>query len=118
MLKKVNSYIENGEFNKYKFATSNIFSSETMYLIIHNIISTAVIGFGVGILVPFGNTLKYIIGISVALIVFITVMFLYFRTLIKVYQVCADKLDESFNDSFKEAWFLHFFIARNDDKNS
>lgn len=118
MLKKVSSYIENGQFNKYRFIKSNIFSSETMYVIIHNIISTAVLGFGVGILVPFGDTLKYTIGISVALIVFVIIMYFYFRTLIKVYQVCADKTDESFNDSFKDAWFLHFFITRNEDKKS
>ncbi len=111
MYKKIKSSIgENGKFKKFIFFRKNIFSSETLYLLIHAIIAGSIFGFGVGILVPAELYLKVLIGCLCGAAMLLIIMALYFKELKKVYMVCIDKTDKSFNDVYKNAWLLHFFI--------
>jgi len=111
LYKKVKSYInENGEFKKFIFFKKNIFSSETLYLLIHAIISSCVLGFGIGIIIPLEFYFKILIGALCGILLIAVIMVMYFRALKNVYLVCIDKSDESFNATYKNAWFLHFFI--------
>ncbi|MBO5210741.1 MAG: hypothetical protein J6B80_02290 [Clostridia bacterium] len=112
MLKKIGKAIENGKFKIVFFVTHNLFSSETLYLMVHTIITASVTGFGVGILVPLSMPFKITIGVITGIIIFLLCLFAYFYTLIKLYWVCIDGSDASFNAAFKEAWFLHFFVSR------
>ncbi len=110
LCKNVKSYVENNKFKTFNFVINNFFSSETLYLVIHSIISSCVFGLGVGIVLPFAENFKFLLGIIAGLILFVYCVFVYFRTLKNIYTVCVDGLDASFNATFKDAWFLHFFI--------
>ena len=110
--KRIKNYIikDGTRFDTFNFVRKNIFSGETLYLIIHSIISGCVFGLGMGIVMPFADNVKFAIGIISGLAMFFLAAFIYFVTLIKVYSVCVDGLEDSFNKSFNDAWFLHFFI--------
>ncbi len=111
MYKKVKSCInEKGEFKRFIFLRKNIFSSETLYLLIHSIIAGGISGFGLGILVQAALWLKVLIGILFGVALIVVIMALYFKELKQVYRVCIDKSDEAFNEVYKNAWLLHFFI--------
>ena len=110
LCKKVRRYIGVNKFKTFSFVKDNLFSGETLYLIIHSIIAACVFGLGVGIVLPFEIKLKLIIGIASGLILFLYSVSVYFGTLKKIYNVCVDGFDDSFNSTFKDAWFLHFFI--------
>ncbi len=106
---------ENKEPKKYKFKTFdfvkyNFFSGETLYLVIHAILSGAVLGLGVGLILPYKQNIKLLFGIIAGVIVFILTLIVYFVTLKNVYRVCVDGDNESFNYAFGDAWLLHFFV--------
>lgn len=109
-LKKVKKYIKNSKFQTFKFVRKNLFSGETLYLVIHAIIAGSVLGLGVGILVPLGMQLKLLIGAAAGVALLILAMWIYFGTLIKTYHDCVDRCDDSFNYTYNDAWFLHFFV--------
>lgn len=109
-LKKVKKYIKNSKFQTFKFVRKNLFSGETLYLVIHAIIAGSVLGLGVGILVPLGMQLKLLIGAAAGLALLILAMWIYFGTLVKTYRDCVDRCDDSFNYTYNDAWFLHFFV--------
>ncbi len=108
--KRAKKYIENNKFNMWKFVTKNIFSGETLYLIINAFISSGVLGLGLGIILPFAMWIKIVSGIALGLVALILSVAIYFITLKNIYNVCVDGLETSFNSTFNDAWFLHFFI--------
>lgn len=116
LCKKVKSYIgvrkKSGKkyFKTFGYVKDNVFSGETLYLIIHSIIAGCVFGLGIGIVVPLAENHKLIVGIVAGLILFLCSVTLYFLNLKEIYTVCVDEDDDSFNHAFKDAWFLHFFI--------
>ena len=116
MLKKVKDYVyyidvsDDKKFKTLQFVKDNIFSGETLYLVINSIISGSVFGLGLGMLVPLGFWFKLGIGIAGGAALCSLGIWKYFETLIKFYKVCADESDESFNKTFRDAWFLHFFL--------
>lgn len=97
-------------FKTFNYVMDNLFSSETLYLIIHLIIASCVFGFGLGMVLPLSLPWKITLGLISGLILFIYCAFMYFRALIKVFKVCVDGLNKSFNSTYRDAWFLHFFI--------
>lgn len=109
-LKKVKKYIHNGKFRTFRFVRKNLFSGETLYLVIHAIIAGSVLGLGVGILVPFGMQLKLLLGAAAGLTLLLLAIGIYFGTLVKTYRDCVDRSDDSFNYTYNDAWFLHFFV--------
>ncbi len=109
--KKIKSYITaDGKFKTFRFVTKNAFSSETLYLVILGIISNSVLGCGVGIIVPFEMPFKILTGALCGVALFVVIMAVYYHSLIKVYKVCVDKKEKSFNETFGNAWFFHFYI--------
>lgn len=110
LCKKVKRYIANNKFKTFSFVKNNLFSGETLYLVIHSIIAGCVFGLGVGIVLPLSAALKIILGIAAGLILFLYAISVYFGTLKKIYTVCVDGMDASFNATYNDAWFLHFFI--------
>ena len=112
MLKKVkNKYItSDNRFRSFTYVRKNFFSGETLYLVIHSIISGTIFGLGAGMIFPFGLKLNIISGIICGMALCLFCRGIYYGTLIKIYRVCVDKSDASFNYAFGDAWFLHFFI--------
>lgn len=120
MLKKCKKFIkENGKFNKQKFFWNNLFSSETLYFIVHCLIADAVFGFGVGLLLPLETKFQVLFGIISAILLLLIELFLYYKELAGVYKACHannDEKDKYFTKTYSNAWFLHFFVSLKDDK--
>ncbi len=115
LCKKIKKYItvnKAGEkkFKTFSFVKNNVFSGETLYLVIHSIIASCVFGLGIGIVLKLATNVKIAIGIVSGIVLFTYCVFMYFKTLKKIYNVCVDELNSSFNSTFNDAWFLHFFI--------
>lgn len=108
--KRIKKYIENDQFDMPKFVKRNIFSGETLYLIINAFISSGVLGLGLGIALNTAMWIKIVSGIALGLVALILSVAIYFITLKNIYNVCVDGLEESFNSTYNDAWFLHFFI--------
>ena len=96
--KKIKSYIT--EDNRF----------QTFYLVILGIISNSVLGCGVGLIISLEMPFKILIGALCGVALFVVIMTVYFRSLIKVYKVCVDGKEKSFNETFGNAWFFHFYI--------
>lgn len=111
LLKKIGSYIEKGNFLTKKFVKKNLFSGETLYLVIHSLIAGCVLGLGVGMVINGNFWVNLVAGAIAGVALFLMAVYKYYKTLIAVYQVCIDKKEKSFNDTFGDAWFLHFFIS-------
>ena len=120
LMKKIKKFIDSGKFKTMQFIWKNLFSGETLYLVIHSIIAGSVFGLGIGMLLPLCQALRLIIGIASGLLLVLVAVGVYFDTLIKVYSVCVDGLEESFNRTFGDAWFLHFYVDKeqDDEKNN
>ena len=119
MCKKISGFLtpidqHRNAFDKKTFVKRNMFSSETLYLVIHAIITGCITGCGVAFLVPLAFGWQLLIGAPIALAMIGVILYKYFKTLVELYQVCEDGLDSSFNNVYKDAWFLHFFISRKD----
>ncbi len=114
MRKKTNRFLDEktGKLQTISFVWSNLFSSESLYLTIHALITSCVAGAGAGLLLPYSLCTRCVGGIGMGILVFLYLLFMYFKTLKSVYAVCEDKQDDSFNRTFGDAWFLHFFIDR------
>ncbi|MBO5743002.1 MAG: hypothetical protein J6R68_01810 [Clostridia bacterium] len=112
MMKKIGKkYITpDNKFRNILYIRKNFFSGETLYLVIHAIISGMIFGLGSGMVLPFGMSLNTILGAICGLMVFGFAVGIYYGTLIKLYRVCIVKNDTAFNYAFGDAWFLHFFI--------
>lgn len=114
--KKSDSFVKikpNGKINKVLFFKQNIFSAETIYFIIHSMLTSIIGGLGVGLafINVFSNHLySVLVGTALGLLVFIFMIRNYFNNLMKVYQVIVDDEDSSFNWAFSKAWFLHFYM--------
>ena len=113
--KKGKSYIKiknnKKKFMHFKYVKKNLFSSETIYFLIHSIISIVILSLGVGLTIDY-NYINIIIPIILGLIVLILLLYSYFSKLIDVFKVLADDSDESFNKAFSKAWFLHFYLEK------
>ena len=97
-------------FKTFRYVIDNLFSSETLYLIIHLIIASCVFGFGLGMVLSLSLPWKITFGLISGLIIFTYCTFMYFKALLKLFKVCVDGLNKSFNSTYRDAWFLHFFI--------
>lgn len=113
--KKVSSSMKKGKLRKLAFSWKNLNSGETLYLVINAIISGGVAGFGaamvLNVLAYFCETINILAGVLVGAVVFGYTLYQYFKTLVDIYRVCEDQTEKSFNDVFKDAWFLHFFVG-------
>ena len=107
--KKGKSYIKTKDNKKkflhFKYVKKNLFSSETIYFLIHSIISIVILSLGIGL-----TTYNIIIAIIVGIFVLMLLLYSYFNKLIEVFKVLANDSDESFNKAFSKAWFLHFYV--------
>ncbi len=124
MRKKVKKYIKEDKkktkgkdadqemesFRTVRFVRDNFFSGETLYLVIQAIIAGSVLGLGISMLLPVVGWIKVTVGLICGALLFCALLWKYFSTLVKVYRVCVDKLKSSFNKTFGDAWFLHFFL--------
>lgn len=118
LYKKIKRYIKDNKskkgnekkFKTFSFVKDNLFSGETLYLVIHSIIASCVFGLGIGMVLPCTLSMKVLCGIIFGVLLFSYCVFMYFKTLKKIYNVCVDGLNSSFNSTFGDAWFLHFFI--------
>lgn len=112
--KKSSSFIKfrkNGKVNYLLFVKKNLFSAETLYYVIHSIMTCILVGLGLVLVRLFNSTLyNAIAGIIFGLFVFFVLMHAYFKNLKDVYRVIIDDEDSLFNKTFSKAWFLHFYM--------
>lgn len=108
--KKGKSFYEDGKFSKTKYRRKNLFSSETLYFIVHIFITSLVLGLSAGLIFPIHISLRISLGIVCGIIAFSILLRAYFEKCIEVYQVLIDGLKSSFKSTFSKAWFLHFDI--------
>lgn len=99
------------KFSKKKYVKKNRFSAETIYLFIQALICATVTSLGLsyllaGVAVPW---LQWVLSVGLGIVVLLGLVREYFVKCIEVYQWMIDGKDESFNRTFKKAWFLHFY---------
>lgn len=112
MLKKGKKYVRGTEkktWNYARFIKDNAFSAETLYYVIHVVLTAAMLGLSVGLISNLVWQKALILGASLAICLFLFLMWMYFKKLAKVFGVLVDGTDVSFNDTYKMAWFLHLF---------
>jgi hypothetical protein len=121
LLKKGKGYLceRNGEkiFKKFRYARKNIFSSETLHFIIIALMCSFISALGISLMLTKLDQIATIIGIIVGMIVFGYLIFIFFRTCIKIYSALEERhndddkvrRDKAFNKVFSKAWFLHFY---------
>lgn len=108
--KKGKDFYEDKQFSKKKYIKKSLFSSETIYYMIHILITSLVGGLGLGLVLPFHDYIRIGIGIICTVVVFLSLLREYFVKCIEVYQPLIDNLKESLKKTFSKAWFLHFDI--------
>lgn len=108
--KKGKAFFDGQDFSKKKYVEKNLFSSETIYFMIHVLITSLVGGLGVGLVLSIHDYLRIGIGIMCAVVVFLYLLREYFVKCIEVYQPLIDNLKTSLRKTFSKAWFLHFDI--------
>lgn len=97
-------------FSKGLCVKKNLFSAESIYYFIHIFITCLIFGLSVGLILPFGVVLNIVLAAASGLLLACPLAWKYFHECIKVYQVLMDGMDDSFNETYKKAWFLHFFV--------
>ena len=98
------------KFRNWFYVGKNFFSSETFYYLIHVLITSGVLGLSLGMIVNVELIYRVILGIGVGLVVCVVLLYWYFHQCINVYKVLVDHTDKSFNATFSNAWFLHFYV--------
>ncbi len=104
-------YEERLRFSRWLYLKKNIFSAETMYFLIHSLITALLLGLSIALILPLSTALSVICAIVVGVLLLVGLLAFYFHECIKVYGVLIDEKDSSFNFAFKSAWFLHFFVS-------
>lgn len=108
--KKGKDFYEDNHFSKKKYIKKSLFSSETIYFMIHVLITAIVGGLGLGLVLPIHDYIRFGLGIICAVVVFLSLLREYFVKCIEVYQPLIDNLKASLKKTFSKAWFLHFDI--------
>lgn len=106
------------KLRKWFYFWKNLFSAETIYLMIQALICAAMCLLGT-LYSSAGRSWegwKWPIGIAAAAVVFVGLVWYYFEKCIGVYAWLAKNDDASFNEAFGKAWFLHFYHDNEDDK--
>lgn len=112
MEKKGKKYVRGTEkktWDNVKFIKGNAFSAETLYYVIHVVLTASMLGLGIGLISGFVWQKALILGASLSVFLFLFLMGMYFKKLSNVFAVLVDGTDVSFNDTYKMAWFLHLF---------
>lgn len=112
MEKKGKKYVRGTEKKTWdyaKFIKGNAFSAETLYYVIHVVLTAAMLGLGIGLISGLVWQKAVVLGASLAACLFLLLMGMYFKKLSNVFAVLVDGTDVSFNDTYKMAWFLHLF---------
>jgi hypothetical protein len=102
-------YGNDGKFSKMKYVRKNLFSSETLYFMIHTLITCIILGLGMYLALDLTSCVRLAVSVGVALATAALMLWKYFFECIKIYRVLKGGLDEDFNHTFKIAWFLHFY---------
>lgn len=115
--KKGRNFYIKGKWSSYRYFKKNMFSSETLHYIIIVLLTSALIGLGVFLMLPFQMWISIGISVAVGAVIMLILTASYFRNCIAVYAVLKDGRDSSFNRTFSKAWFLHIYIDVLDEEN-
>lgn len=99
------------KFNEILYTKKNMFSAETLHFMVISIMTSVIIGLGVGAVL---TNYSIILGILVALLIFAILLYKYFKECIRIYKsletkVSKEERNSRFNNVFSKAWFLHFY---------
>lgn len=100
------------KFAKMRYAKKNLFSSETIYFLIHTFMTAVILGLGTALVAEPLGWLRFVLAGAVGMLTVLLLLSSYFSKLIEVFRVLADDTDESFNRAFSKAWFLHFYAEQ------
>lgn len=96
-------------FRNFRFLKRNLFSAEALLYIALILIVSIVAGLGLGLTCNQTVLINAIIGVCFGLVLFLFLLWQFFRQSKKIYKVLVDGQDDSFNHVFSKAWFLHFY---------
>ena len=121
MYKKCKKYlVENKDkhlvFNKFEYIKDDITSSEFTYFMIHCFVTSVVFAMAIALILPFKLIISIIIAVSCSVVLIIGFIINFFTRCINVYGVLCDGHHQKFNSTFKKAWFLHFYLDDDSDK--
>ena len=113
LFKKGKGYVDVDKMNYFKYVKKNLFSSETLYFAIISLMTSFVLSVGVAVCLPLPLIFKVVISAIVLFTNLAALLYVYFRTCIRIYMVLAEndavKKDQLFSKSFAKAWFLHMY---------
>ena len=109
MLKKGKKYVRGNRWDYPKFIRDNTFSAETIYYVIHAVLTSAMLGLAGALISEFAWQPALKLGIGLGAVLFLLLMLEYFKKLAGIFAVLVDDTDVSFNNTYKMAWFLHLF---------
>lgn len=113
LYKKGNKLVKDGKISFFNYVKKNIFSSETLHFIIISLIASFVVGMGSAMSIQAELWIQILAGSLIALLALCLLLYSYFSTCIKCYQLLAEpdakKRDEMFSKVFSKAWFLHMY---------
>ena len=104
-----NFYNKKEKFSNFQYVRKNLFSAETLYFMIHTLMTCIILGLGMYLALDLTSCARLAVSVGVALATAALMLWKYFFDRIKIYRVLKDGLDEDFNHTFKIAWFLHFY---------
>ena len=121
MYKKCKKYlVENKDkhlvFNKFEYIKDDITSSEFTYFMIHCFVTSVVFAMAIALILPFKLIISIIIAVVCSLALILGFIINFFSRCINVYGVLIDGNHKKFNSAFKKAWFLHFYLDDDSDK--
>ena len=93
----------------WRVFAKNIFSAESLLYLVMAFFTSVISGIGLNVAI--GNNCLWLalLPIFLGLLIFISLLSMYFNNLSKVFKVLVDGTEDSFNYSFGKAWFLHFY---------
>lgn len=121
MYKKCKKYLVQNDqsrliLNKSKYIKDNITSSEFTYFIIHCFVTALVFAMAIALILPLQLITSIIIAVVCSLALILGFIINFFSRCINVYGVLIDGNHKKFNSAFKKAWFLHFYLDDDSDK--
>lgn len=98
------------KFRRWYYVYKNFVSSETLYFLIHTLITSGVFGLSMSFIWDVPEKYKILLAFGTGIALALVLIYWYFYECIKLYKVLVDHKDKSFNHTFKMAWFLHFYV--------
>ncbi|MBQ1990439.1 MAG: hypothetical protein II231_04845 [Rikenellaceae bacterium] len=97
------------KFCHWRIFVNNIFSAESIYYIIIILLTAVSSGLSLYMILCHVASYAIIFSLFITILLFVLLLYFYFRNLERIYRALVDDSSSSFNFAFSKAWFLHFY---------